>query len=335
MHSQATQKYPLASMLLITFNQENTILEALGGAVNQDYPNTEIIVCDDASQDSTFQKVIEFTKNYHGPHKIIYHKNPKNIGIGGNINQAVKLSSGNFFFMTAGDDISLSHRVSTVMNFWKEKNHSVDLIACYLKDLDSESKTHELISVADLSKYKNMDDWIKLGHPKLIGAAQAWTRNLYESYEGLPQGTVAEDMLMAFRAIAMGRATTIPEALVLYRRGGTTSKKDRSSAADVISSLTKKTFNTKIELLDMLKTAAKNSPSPMVLNYLTALYEKEVLIENLFKTHKTKKEKLNLLISNQSENTSKKTRLFLYSITPTVMDFFLALRKFHKRHKTK
>lgn len=61
----------------------------------------------------------------------------------------------------------------------------------------------------------------------------------------------------------------------------------------------------------------------MVLNYLTALYEKEVLIENLFKTHKTKKEKLNLLISNQSENTSKKTRLFLYSITPTVMDFFL------------
>ena len=85
----------------------------------------------------------------------------------------------------------------------------------------------------------------------------------------------------------------------------------------------------------MLMTAAKNSPSPMVLKYLTALYEKEVLIENLFKTHKTKKEKLNLLISNQSENTSKKTRLFLYSITPTVMDFFLALRKFHKRHKTK
>ena len=76
-------------MLLITFNQENTILEALEGAVNQDYPNTEIIVCDDASQDSTFQKVIEFTKNYHGPHKIIYHKNPKNIGIGGNIHHAV------------------------------------------------------------------------------------------------------------------------------------------------------------------------------------------------------------------------------------------------------
>lgn len=48
----------------------------------------------------------------------------------------------------------------------------------------------------------------------------------------------------------------------------------------------------------------------MVLNYLTALYEKEVLIENLFKTHKTKKEKLNLLISNQSENTSKKYDYF-------------------------
>lgn len=49
-------------MLLITFNQEQTILEALEGAVSQDYPNTEIIICDDASQDSTFEKIIEFSE---------------------------------------------------------------------------------------------------------------------------------------------------------------------------------------------------------------------------------------------------------------------------------
>lgn len=335
MHNQAEQKYPLASMLLITFNQEQTILEALEGAVSQDYPNTEIIICDDASQDSTFEKIIEFSRNHSGPHKLIYHKNPENVGIGENINQAIKLSSGNFFFMTAGDDISLPHRVSTVMKVWHEKNYSVDLIACYLKDLDSESKTHGPISVTDLAKYQDMDDWIKLGHPKLIGAAQAWTRKLYESYGGIPRGTVAEDMLMAFRAIATGRALTIPEPLVLYRRGGTTSKKDRISTAAVISSFTKKTFNTKIELLDMLKTAATNSPSPIVLNYLTALYEKETLIEDLFKTKKTKKEKLKLIATNKSEKTATKIRLFLYSTTPIVMDFFLNLKKFYKTYKTK
>ena len=117
MHNQAEQKYPLASMLLITFNQEQTILEALEGAVSQDYPNTEIIICDDASQDSTFEKIIEFSRNYSGPHKLIYHKNPENVGIGENINQAIKLSSGNFFFMTAGDDISLWPHMESVSVF--------------------------------------------------------------------------------------------------------------------------------------------------------------------------------------------------------------------------
>lgn len=129
-------------MLLITFNQENTILEALEGAVNQDYPNTEIIVCDDASQDSTCKRLLNYQKLSRTTQNNLSQK-PQKYRNWRKHKSNHQIIEREFFFMTAGDDISLSHRVSTVMNFWKEKNHSVDLIACYLKDLDSESKTHE------------------------------------------------------------------------------------------------------------------------------------------------------------------------------------------------
>lgn len=48
--------YPLpnVTMLLISYNPEDKIREAINGALAQDYPNLEIVISDDASTDNTF-----------------------------------------------------------------------------------------------------------------------------------------------------------------------------------------------------------------------------------------------------------------------------------------
>ena len=46
---------PRFSFLLISYNQENYIEEALQSAFDQDYPNRESVVCDDCSSDRTFE----------------------------------------------------------------------------------------------------------------------------------------------------------------------------------------------------------------------------------------------------------------------------------------
>ena len=66
---------PLVSFCIITYNQENYILDALNGAVNQDYENLEIIVSDDCSKDNTFGVIENFVKTYQGRHKIILNRN--------------------------------------------------------------------------------------------------------------------------------------------------------------------------------------------------------------------------------------------------------------------
>ena len=44
----------LVSFLVIAYNQERFVREACEAALNQDYPNLEIIFSDDASTDATY-----------------------------------------------------------------------------------------------------------------------------------------------------------------------------------------------------------------------------------------------------------------------------------------
>ena len=98
---------PRFSFLMITYNQEKYIADALNSALAQDYPDLEIVISDDCSKDRTFEIATEIAKNYHGPHKIILNRNEPNLGIGGNFYKAYTLSSGEWLFMAAGGDLSL------------------------------------------------------------------------------------------------------------------------------------------------------------------------------------------------------------------------------------
>lgn len=103
MENQSTMDMPRFSFLLISYNQENYIEEALQSAFDQDYPNLEIVVCDDCSQDRTFELASRMVEAYRGPHRVILHRNERNLGIGANFQQAYELSTGDWLFMAAGD----------------------------------------------------------------------------------------------------------------------------------------------------------------------------------------------------------------------------------------
>lgn len=115
---------PLASIILVSYNQEKFIIDALKSATSQTYKNLEIIASDDASTDRTYELISSFKSQYNGPHKLIINQNTSNLGVGGNYAKATSLTRGELIFVAGGDDISLPHRVETVMNFWlsKEKN---------------------------------------------------------------------------------------------------------------------------------------------------------------------------------------------------------------------
>ncbi len=97
----------LVSFVLLSYNQEQFIREAVRSAFAQTYEPLEIIISDDCSPDRTFEFIKDEVDVYQGPHKVILNRNEKNLGIAGNLNQAFQLAHGQFFVMAAVYDISI------------------------------------------------------------------------------------------------------------------------------------------------------------------------------------------------------------------------------------
>ncbi|MBL8428786.1 MAG: glycosyltransferase family 2 protein [Dechloromonas sp.] len=320
---------PPVTLLLLCYNQQDTIAEALAGALAQDYPNLEIVISDDASRDATVEQIEPCLRDYAGPHRIKLLRNAENLGIGGNIDQAVRQSNGELIFIAGGDDVSLPNRVSTVVDFWRAHDGKPDLIGAYLFDMDQTGNILGTIRIGTLEDYRTLDDWSR-SPPHVIGAAQAWTRRLFDRFGGLPKGAVGEDMVMAFRAIGLATAITLPVPLVNYRRGGLTSKRKALSTDAVIRGLTRKINSSKTELSCMLDDARKLGASAATLATLTLKLDKEKFIEAMFAASGTG-EKIRICLRYGQLPGDFRLRILTYAAAPWLLAPFFFLKRLRYR----
>ena len=105
---------PLATILLIAFNQQATVGAAIEAALAQTYTPLEVVISDDASSDNTWAEIVSAAGRYNGPNRIVLNRNPINLGIGAHLSHLVGLSHGEMLFIAAGDDVSLPDRKSVV-----------------------------------------------------------------------------------------------------------------------------------------------------------------------------------------------------------------------------
>ena len=217
---------PLASIALICYNQENTIVEALQSLIAQDYKNFELIISDDCSSDATVNVINSFIKNIQSDKiKIRFNVNTINIGIGGNLAKAVSMCTGEFIIPASGDDISLPTRVSTVMSAWLNSNKQIGYINTDVTDM---SLTGEIIKehkVDNFNNYRNLQDWLK--KPQFFVGTECWSSDFYKKFSA-PINVRAEDQIMSFRAILLGCGHTIHQSTLYHRLGGVTDKKPKS-----------------------------------------------------------------------------------------------------------
>lgn len=97
---------PLVSILVLSFNSAETILETLDSIKSQTYRNAEIIISDDASSDSTIalcKSWIQENANIFA--RMLLIRSDVNTGIPANMNRAIKNSRGDWIKAVAADDV--------------------------------------------------------------------------------------------------------------------------------------------------------------------------------------------------------------------------------------
>ncbi len=321
----ATGERPLVTMLVLAYQQVGTIAEAIRGALAQTHSPLEIIISDDASTDDTWVAVERAVAGYDGPHRLVLNRNPTNLGIGAHIDKMVALSHGELLFIAAGDDISLPRRCARVVDAWLAADRRPDLISSNLIDLDEQGRPHATITPTDLSTYRDAADWLARP-PHVIGAAQAWTRRVFDRFGPLPAGTVAEDRLMVFRAIVSGGAITLPEPLVQYRRGGTSRRRRALHAQDVTRRLLKNNRHALAELPQLLADATRAGQLEAVEDALSLQLERELFVRDLFGAA-TFGTRWQAVVAAPRVLLMLRLRLLVYAACPVLLAPFFALKR--------
>ena len=207
----------LISFVMLTYNQEKLIEEAMEGAFSQTYQPMEILISDDHSTDRTYEVIERVAASYDGPHQLKTWKNRTNLGVAENFNKAMEASSGAILVLAAGDDISAPDRVErTAQAFAAE---GVSLVHSSVNRIDengrpvSGSETNALLmsphSIYDVAKSTSL----------YIGATGAIRRALFEKYGRIEHDEAIEDLVYGFRAALEGGSKYIDAPLVRYRVG--------------------------------------------------------------------------------------------------------------------
>jgi glycosyltransferase involved in cell wall biosynthesis len=106
------------SVALCTYNGENFLEKQLDSILNQTVPVNEIVVCDDCSKDNTISILEKYSVKYPNLFKI--YKNEQNLRSNKNFEKAIKLTSGDYIFLSDQDDIWKTNKVESILNVFEE-----------------------------------------------------------------------------------------------------------------------------------------------------------------------------------------------------------------------
>jgi glycosyltransferase involved in cell wall biosynthesis len=105
-------EFPLVSICIPTYNRAGMVGKAIDSALSQSYPNIEVLVVDNASQDNIESVIV----GYHDP-RLKFFQNKKNLGIFGNFNRCIELSKGKYIHILHSDDYIDSDFTKTCVDF--------------------------------------------------------------------------------------------------------------------------------------------------------------------------------------------------------------------------
>ncbi|MBP2637393.1 MAG: glycosyl transferase family protein [Firmicutes bacterium] len=136
---------PLVSILIPAYNQTVFLEKALGSALQQDYPNCEIVICDDSTTGDVKLLVEQFRQNYD---KISYYNNNGPLGGRGifNYKKCFEVCQGQYISYLSHDDLYMSNKVSSMIHYLTD-DANIKLVTSYRKLIDSADNIFQDIDI--------------------------------------------------------------------------------------------------------------------------------------------------------------------------------------------
>ena len=212
----ATSEAPPVTVVLLCFNYERYIDEALNGVFAQTYRPLDIIILDDCSSDRSAEIIEARLAQRGNPPNIRFVRNQRNMvhpvpGILGMI-------KGRFVIVVSADDVMLPHMVERLVQTWLQQK--VSLVTANALYIDEKSnflgRTFRPVGLPADDSFETLAR--DGGNACCFGAAMGFERAIYETF-GWPPTDFLEtgDIILPFYAYLLGGARFVHEPLLKYR----------------------------------------------------------------------------------------------------------------------
>lgn len=227
MTEEMKNRHPLVSIIVVTYNAENTVVETLDSAISQNYDNLEIIISDDSSKDHTVAVIRtwlkEAKKQFNG--NITLLTSETNQGVCRNFNKAIKQSSGQYIKIIAGDDMLFPNCCEDYVRF-VTGNPLAQFVTSYVKVYNEEFKEDNCVYSSSNRRRMAIFDkpaevQLKYMAYKIFVSAPTmfFSRELYERVGGFDERYKYEDHPFYINILEAGeKIYLLPKETVGYRK---------------------------------------------------------------------------------------------------------------------
>jgi len=210
---------PLVSVLMPAYNHERYVADAVESVLSQTYPEWELIVIDDASQDGTWE-VLQSFKDV----RLRLKRHEVNQGAHATLNEALEMARGEYIAIINSDDVFATNRIDRMLAEARASGEKeifaftdVDFIGPAGEPANEHSRAIAYRDLRAACDALTRDVWFLAGNPAITTSNFFFSRALANEVGAFAPLRYTHDWDWALRAQERTPPIWIRESLLGYR----------------------------------------------------------------------------------------------------------------------
>lgn len=223
------KNYPLLSFIIVSYKNYQYIFECIDSVIMQDYPNIEIIISNDGSDDFNEIELNTYidTNKSNNIKRVVINNNETNLGTTKNVNKALTFVTGEYIMILAADDALFDKYVfSNFAKYFEENENSLVVTSqCGMYDIDLKHLKTNAVQPNQIEMIKNYSPqelYNELSVACLIPAGGCcYRKEIYERYGYYDEHIfLIEDWSFFLRIVRMGVKVGWLDIIAMKHRDG-------------------------------------------------------------------------------------------------------------------
>ena len=210
---------PSVTLVLVAYNHEAFIEEAVASCLAMDYSPMQIVLSDDCSSDRTFEIMQGLVDAYDGPNEVVLNRNDENHYME-HLSRLLPRLTGDLVVLACGDDVQHPDRVAKVVERWRQTGAT--LLTNQARVIDDSGRGDSIYPDAPASTAElSLEHFLpRAMNAACFGAGLSWHRELTDTFGPVRIGARNMDRIFPFRALLMNGCEFIAEPLMGWRHHG-------------------------------------------------------------------------------------------------------------------